>query len=79
MEMENPDIIYGLRHLKKGRPGDTFKMLFKKLENLVSSATAADDRRHGIAHMTEFISIRDLLNKSRQIFQTEHQYHLKLT
>ena len=66
MEMEDPDNICDLRHLNKGRPGDTFKLFFEKLENLVSSITAADDRRHGIAHMSEFISIRDLIEQVKK-------------
>ena len=50
MEMEDPDIICDLQHLNKGCPGDTFRLFFEKLENLVSSTTAADNRHHGIAH-----------------------------
>ena len=64
--MEDPDIIYDLQHLSKGCPGDTFKLFFEKLENLVSSIMAADDRRHGIAHMSKFISIRDVIEQVKK-------------
>ena len=66
MEMEDPDIICDLRHLNKGCPGDTFKLFFEKLENLVSSITAADNRHRGIAHMSEFISTRDLIEQVKK-------------
>ena len=44
----------------------TFKVFFEKLENLVSSITAADDRYHAIAHMSEFISVRDLIEQVKK-------------
>ena len=63
IETEDPDLVIDLRHLNKGRPGDTFKLFFEELTLIVEQLTAADDRRHGIAHMSEFISIRDLISK----------------
>ena len=63
IETEDPDLIIDLRHLNNGRPGDTFDVFFKQLALLVEQLTAADDRRHGIAHMSEFISIRDLISR----------------
>ena len=56
--MDDPDLAFDLRHLNKGRPGDTFKIFFEKLEKLISEVTAEDDRRNNIAHMSTFISIR---------------------
>ena len=63
IETDDPDLIIDLRHLNKGRPGDTFELFFQELTLMVEQLTAADDRRHGIAHMSEFISIRDLISK----------------
>ena len=63
IETDDPDLIIDLRHLNKGRPGDTFELFFQELTLIVEQLTAADDRRHGIAHMSEFISIRDLISK----------------
>ena len=66
VEMDDPDILYDLRYRNKDRPGDTCKRFFEKLENLVSSIMAADNSCHGIAHMREFISIRDLIEQVKK-------------
>ena len=50
-----------LRHVNKGHPGDTFNSFFEELEKLVEEETAADERRHDILHMSQFISICDLI------------------
>ena len=67
IETNDPDLILDLRHLNKGRPGDTFEAFFKELALLVEQlTTAADDRRHGVAHMSQIISIRDLISQVRR-------------
>ena len=63
IETKDPDLVLDLRHLNKGRPGDTFKSFFKELEKLVEEETAADKRRHGISHESQCINIRDLIAK----------------
>ena len=63
IETDDPDLILDLKHLNKGRPGDTFTEFFKELAIQVEQITAVDDRRHGIAHMSEFLSIRDLIDR----------------
>ena len=63
VETEDEDLVLDLRHLNKGRPSDTFSVFFEELQKLVEEKTAADDRRHGIAHMSEFLSIRDLIEQ----------------
>ena len=63
IETDDPDLIIDLRHLNEGRPGDTFAVFFRELELVVEEVTAADDRRHGIAHMSEFLSIKDLISQ----------------
>ena len=49
---EDPDMIIDLRHLNKGRPGDTFDIFFSQLEKKIDEIIAVDDRRHGVAHIT---------------------------
>lgn len=64
--MEDEDLVLDLRHLNKGRPADTFKVFFEALEKLVDEITAADDRQHGVAHMSEFLSIPDLIRQVKE-------------
>ena len=63
IETEDPKLVTDLHHLNKGCPGDTFTILFCELEAIVEQLTAADDRRHKIAHMSEFFSVCDLIEK----------------
>lgn len=60
---EDPDLVIDLRHLNKGRPQDTFAIFFEELDKEIEHITAADERRHGVAHLAEFISVRDLIEK----------------
>ena len=62
-ETEDPELVTDLCHLKKGHPGDTFTIFFHELEAIMQQLTAADDRCHSIAHMGEFFSVRDLIEK----------------
>ena len=52
-----------MRHLNSGRPGDTFQVFFDELAKYVEEITAADERRHGVAHMSEFLSLRDMIER----------------
>ena len=63
IETEDPELVTDLRHLNKGRPGDTFAIFFCELEAIMGQLTAADDRCHGIAHMSKFSSVRGLIEK----------------
>ena len=38
---------------------------FKFLETIVEDLTAADNRRHGVAHMSQFLSTSDLIKQVR--------------
>ncbi|KAK9977062.1 hypothetical protein ABG768_018883, partial [Culter alburnus] len=60
---EDPELVTDLRHLNKGRPQDTFDTFFEKLNMELKQITAADERRHGVAHLSEFISVRDLIER----------------
>ena len=59
----DPDMITDLRHLNKGRPNDTFNVFYEQLEKQVDEMTATDERRHSIAHFSEYISIPDLISQ----------------
>jgi hypothetical protein len=56
-------IVDDLRHLNAGRP-QMFDAFFEKLQEVVESVTAADERRHNIAHLSEWLSLKDLIAKT---------------
>ena len=60
---DDVDLVIDLRHLNKGRPDDTFNIFFSALEKIVEDIAAADERRHGVAHMSQFLSVRDLIEQ----------------
>ena len=57
-------LIADLRHLNPGRPSNTFDTFFEAMEGVVENITAADDRRHGEAHLSEFISLDEMIRKT---------------
>ena len=65
-ESEDADLVIDLHHLNKRRPGDTSDVFFTELAYMVDQITTADDRRHGVSHMSEFLSIRDLINQVKE-------------
>ena len=66
IESEDTDLVIDLDHLKKGQPGDTSDVFFKELANMVKQITTADNRHHRLSHMSEFLSIRDLINQVKE-------------
>ena len=60
---DDPDVVVDLRHLNKGRPGDSFKVFFDVMEKKVEEISAADERRHGVAHLSSFLSLPDLIDQ----------------
>ncbi|KAJ8375335.1 hypothetical protein SKAU_G00059150 [Synaphobranchus kaupii] len=58
-----PGIIVDLRTLNSGRPGDNFEEFFSKMEEAVNEVTATDERRHGIAHLSQWLSLEDLIEQ----------------
>ena len=56
-------LVTDLRHLNQGRPSTAFDAFFEKLANHVEEVTAAEDRRHGSAHLSEWISLSDMMEK----------------
>ena len=65
ISMGQTGIIADLRKLNCGRPGvnDPF---FKKLEEVAEEATAVDDRRHNVAQLSEWISLKELCSKAAE-------------
>ena len=60
ISMGHTGIVADLRTLTCGRPG-VYDPFFEKLEEVVEEATAADDRRHNVAHISEWISLNPLV------------------
>ncbi len=60
ISMGHTGIVADLRTLNCGRPG-VYDPFFEKLEEVVEEATAADDRRHNVAHISEWISLNPLV------------------
>jgi hypothetical protein len=59
-------LLTDLRHLNAGRPSETFDTFFEKLSTHVEEVTAADERRHGSAHLSAWISLSDMMEKAKQ-------------
>lgn len=64
ISLGHTDLIADLRHTNPGRPNTKFDVFFEKLQEVLENITAADDRRHGHAHLSEFISISDMIDHS---------------
>ena len=60
---EDSKLVVDLRHLNKGRLGVTFKVFFATMETKIDENSAADERRQRVAHLSNFISIRDLIEQ----------------
>ncbi|MES9904556.1 MAG: hypothetical protein ABW168_18000, partial [Sedimenticola sp.] len=58
-------LLADLRKLNPGRPSGTFDLFFAKLGELVEEFTAADDRRHNEAHMSQILSLKDLIQQAK--------------
>ena len=56
---ELPEVAADLRHLNKGQP-QKFDVFLAALEEVIQEVTAEDERQRGLAHMSHFISQRDL-------------------
>lgn len=57
-------LIPALRHLNPGRPSYEFDICFEVLGKMVGEVTVADDRRHGFAHMAQWISLSDMIKQA---------------
>ena len=52
--------------MNPGRPNHTFDKFFEVLEKMVEEISAADEQRHNIAHLSEFISLDEMIDKAQQ-------------
>jgi len=60
-------LIGDLRNINPGRPSGTFDTFFDALAGVVENVTAADDRRHGLSHFSEFISLEEMIKKAKDL------------
>lgn len=61
----NAGLTADLRTLNPGRPSGQFDKFFNVLSGLIENITAADDRRHSVAHLSEFISLDEMILKAK--------------
>lgn len=59
-------LLPDLRKLNPGKPSGQYDLFFEKLGEIIEEYTAADDRRHNISHMSEILSIKDLINQTEE-------------
>lgn len=48
-----------------------FDVFFEKLQNVVEAVTAADERRHNIAHLSQWINLQELINQAKAMCPTD--------
>ena len=72
-------LLVDIHHLNPGQPNNKY-VFFQKLCELIEDIAAADDRRHGtgVAHMSQWISLSDMIEKQQGHVQRVHQYYLKV-
>ena len=60
---EDPNLVVDLLHLNKGRTSETFKVFFDTMETKIDEISVADEHRHGVTHLSNFVSLRDLIEQ----------------
>ena len=63
MKKTSTGLLSDMRHFNQGCPSGQFDIFFEKLMAHIEDRTAANDRRHGQAHMSEWLSLKDLVDK----------------
>ena len=63
MVLEASGLVADLRSLNPGRPGGTYDLFFEKMSDYLNELISCDDRRHGGAHMSQWLSLQDLINQ----------------
>ncbi|XP_052793028.1 uncharacterized protein LOC128226946 [Mya arenaria] len=58
-------LVKDLIELNPGRPNNKFDSFFNVLSGIVEEVTSADDRRHGEAHMSQFISLDEMIQQAK--------------
>ncbi|XP_014676567.1 PREDICTED: uncharacterized protein LOC106816458 [Priapulus caudatus] len=59
-------IVDDLRRMNTGRP-HVFDQFFDKLQEVVESVVAADERRHNVAHLSEWLSLKEMIAKAAEV------------
>lgn len=59
-------MIADLRHINPCRPGNNYDTYFGVMGNIIEEITAADEQRLGEAHLPEFLSLEDLMQKIKE-------------
>ncbi|XP_060561163.1 uncharacterized protein LOC132720934 [Ruditapes philippinarum] len=62
--MGETGLLPDLRKMNTGRPSDKFDVFFTKLGEIIEENTAADERRHNEAHMSQYLSVNDLVTQA---------------
>ena len=63
---DDPHLVLDLRHINKGRPGDTFDLFFNKLMKWLEEHAAADERMNNVEHTSNFLSDKDLIEQAQK-------------
>ena len=61
-----PEVCADLRYLNSGQPAK-YELFLQKLQERIADEVAEDERRRGVAHMSHFISHRDLYEETIKI------------
>ena len=59
-------LVPDMRTLNPGRPSGSFDDFFEKMGAVINEVTAADDRRHGKAHVAPWVSLQDFINQTKE-------------
>lgn len=59
-------LLPDLRELNPGRLSGQYDLIFEKLGEKIEEYTAADDRRPNISHMSEILTIKNLINQTKE-------------
>ena len=72
--MGGEGFLIDLRRLNPGRPSDHYDVFFGHLSDLVEEVSAADERRHNEAHLSQWISLSNMIEMAAKNVQKTHRY-----
>ena len=73
------ELVADLQHLNPGSPGNKYDVFFSHMEVLIEeSLVATDDRHHGASHMSQWVSIKDLIKETSAQCPEIHPFPLKI-
>ena len=59
-------LVPDMRTLNPGRPSGSFDDFFDEMGAVINEVTAADNRRHGKAHVAPWVSLQDFINQTKE-------------